>query len=93
MKLYRKNERGRYEEIGDEWRGFPANGWWVVADGRQNLVVPIDSPRPLEKLRFQQYRNELVDRLEQQQTARSLTQFVEDVLDLLEELVSEDMSR
>ena len=89
MKFYIKNSKGRYEEYADQWEGFPADGWWVVADGRRNLVVPIDAPRPLQKLRYQQYRNEIVDRLAQQQIARSLTQFVEDVLDLLEEIVED----
>ncbi len=93
MKFYVKNSRGRYEEYADQWEGFPADGWWVVADGRQNLVVPIDAPRPLEKLRFQQYRNQIVDRLAQEKTARSLTQFVEDVLDLLEEVVDQEGER
>lgn len=89
MKFYIKKPNGRYEEYGDQWEGFPADGWWFVGNGRQNLVVPIDSPRPLEKLRYQQYCNEIVDRLAQQGTARSLTHLVEDVLDHLEELVKE----
>lgn len=88
MKFYIKNSKGRYEEYADRWEGFPANGWWCVADGRQNLVVPIDAPRPLKKLRYQQYRNEIVDRLADQ-NPRSLSQFVEDVLDLLEEIVED----
>jgi len=92
MKIYRKNEKGRYEELGEQWEGFPCDGWWCVADGRRNLVVPIDAPRPLEKLRYQQHRNEIVDRLAEQ-NPRSLYQLVEDVLDLLEELVSEDTPR
>ena len=92
MKLYIKNEKGRYEELGEQWEGFPADGWWFVGNGRQNLVVPIDAPRPLEKLQYQQYRNRIVDRLAQE-SPRSLYQFVEDVLDHLEELVSEDTPR
>lgn len=90
MKFYVKNEKGRYQEYADQWEGFPADGWWVVADGRQNLVVPIDAPRPLEKLRYRQYRNQIVDRLPWGGTARSLNELVNDVLDLLEEIVSED---
>lgn len=92
MKFYVKNSKNRYEEFGDQWEGFPADGWWCVADGRRNLVVPIDAPRPLKKLQYQQYRNRIVDRLAWE-SPRSLTQLVEDVLDLLEEIVSEDMSQ
>lgn len=93
MKFYVKNSKGRYEEYADQWEGFPCDGWWFVGNGRQNLVVPIDAPRPLKKLRYQQHRNEIVEKMQQHSGARSLTQFVEDVLNHLEELVSEDMSR
>lgn len=86
MKFYVKNSRGRYEEYADQWEGFPADGWWCVANGRQNLVVPIDAPRPLEKLRFQQYRNQIVDKIMEEKAARSLNDLVEDILDLLEEI-------
>lgn len=91
MKLYIKNEKGRYQEYADQWEGFPANGWWFVGDGRQNLVVPIDAPRPLEKLRFQQYRNEIAERLSKMDTRQfGLYRFVEETLSLLEEIVDED---
>lgn len=89
MKFYVKNSKGRYEEYADQWEGFPADGWWFVGNGRQNLVVPIDAPRPLEKLRYQQHRNEIVERLTNQ-NPRSLYQLVEDVLDLLEEIIYEE---
>jgi len=90
MKLYIKNQKGRYEELGERWEGFPSNGWWVVADGRRNLVVPIDSPRPLEKLKYQQHRNEIVERLSKEKNAHlSLYDFVEKTLNLLEEIVNE----
>jgi hypothetical protein len=88
MKFYVKNSKGRYEEYADQWEGFPADGWWCVADGRRNLVVPIDAPRPLQKLKYQQYRNEIVEQLADQ-NPRSLYQLVEDVLDQLEEIVNE----
>jgi hypothetical protein len=90
MKLYVKGQNGRYEELGERWDGFPSNGWWVVADGRRNLVVPIDSPRPLEKLKYQQHRNEIVDRLTKEgSTSLSFHDVVEKTLNLLEEIVNE----
>lgn len=63
MEVYTKKENGRYEKLGEQWEGFPADGWWFVGDGRQNLVVPIEEPRPLKKLQYLQFRNEIVDRL------------------------------
>jgi hypothetical protein len=89
MKLYTKNEKGRYEELGERWDGFPSNGWWVVADGRRNLVVPIDSPRPLEKLKYLQHRNEIVDRIQKEGTSLSLYDLVDKTLNHLEEIVNE----
>lgn len=90
MKLYTKTEKGRYEELGDVFEGFPSNGWWVVADGRRNLLVPIDSPRPLEKLKYQQHRNAVVERLSKMDTRQfSLYDLVEKTLNLLEEIVNE----
>lgn len=35
QKYYTKNPNGRYEEIGEPFEGFPADGWWIVADGKQ----------------------------------------------------------
>lgn len=90
MKLYTKNEKGRYEELGESWEGFPADGWWFVGDGRKNLVVPIDTPRPLEKLKFQQHRDEIVKRFSETEARYSLTGFVEETLNLLEEIVNEN---
>jgi hypothetical protein len=90
MKFYIKNSKGRYEEYADQWEGFPADGWWFVGNGRQNLVVPIDAPRPLEKLRYQQHRNEIVERLSKTNTRFSLYDFVEETLSFLEEIVNED---
>lgn len=89
--VYVKKENGRYEKIGQQFDGFPADGWWVVADGRKSLVVPIEEPRPLEKLSYLQYRNEIVDRLLKDQKTYncSFNDLVGHVLSELEELVSE----
>jgi len=35
MKLYEKKGR-RYIEIGERFDGFPADGLWLVTDGRRN---------------------------------------------------------
>ena len=91
MKYYTKNSRGRYEELGEQFEGFPADGWWFVADGKHNLVVPIAEPKPLEKLQYLQYQRELVDRLFRKHKAypRSTHELVGIILSELEELISE----
>lgn len=91
-KYYIKMASGRYREIGERFDGFPADGWWIVADGKQNLVVPIDEPRPLEKLKYLQYRDKIVDRLLNNQKAynRSFNDLVGSVLSELEEIVREE---
>ena len=40
-KVY-KYTNGRYEELGFEWTGWPANGIWNVLDGSQSLLVKRD---------------------------------------------------
>ena len=40
-KVY-KYKYGKYEEIGIEWTGWPADGIWEVKDARQSLIVPRD---------------------------------------------------
>ena len=92
MKYYTKTPNGRYEEIGEQFEGFQADGWWIVADGKQNLVVPIDEPRPLEKLKFLQYQKEIVYRLvgNQKAYATSVYELVGNVLRELEEIVREE---
>ncbi len=54
--LYRKIGR-RYYPIGNEFTGFPANGYWKVEGGRQAMLVKLEHPRPLEALRYQRYRD------------------------------------
>lgn len=92
MKYYTKTSTGRYEEIGERFEGFPADGWWIVADGKQNLVVPIDEPRPLEKLKYLQYHREIVYRLVRNEKAyaTSVYELVGNVLNELEEIVREE---
>ena len=40
-KVYRYTN-GRYEEIGIEWSGWPADGIWEVQDAKQQLLVKRD---------------------------------------------------
>jgi len=47
-KLYRKVGK-RYKEVGVDFEGFPANGIWLVQDGKYNCIVKLgdipDTPK------------------------------------------------
>ena len=43
MKVYKKKPNGRYEELGHEFNGFPADGLWLVWDGRNNCIARLDT--------------------------------------------------
>jgi hypothetical protein len=57
--IYRKVGR-RYHPVGHEWQGWPADGWWLVRDGSQSLIEPLDSPNPLPRIQAKQYRDDVV---------------------------------
>lgn len=40
--IYRKNEAGEFEEIGWEFKGFPADGIWLVQDGKRSCITHMD---------------------------------------------------
>lgn len=44
--LYRKNDDGEFELVGMEFTGFPANGVWVVEDGRRQCIYQFKEPVP-----------------------------------------------
>ena len=39
--VYIKKPNGRYESLGQDWTGFPANGIWLVQDGKQNCLIQL----------------------------------------------------
>ncbi|HET7101599.1 MAG TPA: hypothetical protein VFJ52_10650 [Terriglobia bacterium] len=50
--LYRKRGR-KYELVGYDFTGFPEDGVWLVADGRQSLIMKVgdlNDPVPLAAL-------------------------------------------
>jgi hypothetical protein len=56
-KLYRKRG-GRYECVGWEWCGWPADGIWYVADGRSSLIMRVgDIPDPMPLAQLERYRD------------------------------------
>ncbi len=62
MEVYKKKSNGRYESIGQEWTGFPANGIWFVKEGSQNCIMQLSSTcrLPHNYLATAQYQDECV---------------------------------
>jgi len=52
-KLYKK-VGNRYKEVGHEFKGFPCNGIWLVADGRQSCIIQLSEfdTLPMKSLIF-----------------------------------------
>jgi hypothetical protein len=96
--LYRKQGR-RYYPVGVDFRGFPANGYWQVVDGRQSLIVPAEHPRPLELMRYTQHEAEIMqyvmDRARETETMMrySIADIVRWACEWLEKRSAEDAAR
>jgi hypothetical protein len=59
--LYNKVGR-RYVPFGREWKGFPANGVWLVEDGRQALIMKVgDLPDPMPLAAIERHRQFAAD--------------------------------
>ncbi len=62
MNVYKKKPNGRYENIGQEWTGFPSDGIWFVKDGTQNCIMQLSSTceLPHNYLATAQYQEECI---------------------------------
>lgn len=40
--IYKRTNDGNYELVGYEFSGWPANGIWVVEDGKHNCIYPFN---------------------------------------------------
>ncbi len=60
MEVYKKKPNGRYEAIGWEWTGFPADGIWLVQDGTQNCLIRLGDvcKKPKRYVELAQYKQE-----------------------------------
>ena len=58
--LYKKVGRS-YKPVGIEFTGFPANGVWFVFDGKNSLIVPLDHPNPIERVKLGIHREKIVE--------------------------------
>ncbi len=61
QKFYTKIGK-KYVEVGYEFTGFPSNGTWLVKDGKQNCIIPVEGipemPSP-SLVSYLQFREEL----------------------------------
>jgi hypothetical protein len=65
----------KYQEVGFEFRGFPANGVWVVKDGSQNCIYQfndvLQQPTPT-LVSYMQYSEELMKKFVDEWDKRAL---------------------
>lgn len=73
---YEKNAAGEFVEVGYEFTGFPSNGTWLVVDGKQNCIIPIEGipeiPSP-SLVSYIQYQDELQSHISKQWADRTLS--------------------
>jgi hypothetical protein len=59
--VYKRTESGRYIELGYDFEGFPADGIWLVQDGRSSMSCLIGAKErvPMFALNYRIYADEL----------------------------------
>jgi len=66
MELYIRNAEGNFEIAGYEFSGWPANGIWVVEDGKYNCIYPfkdvpeMPSPSLISYMKFKEELEEVL---------------------------------
>ncbi len=77
MEFYKKNPIGEFELAGHEFTGFPSNGIWLVEDGKQNCIIPVDSipemPSPT-LISYMQFQDELQNKITEIWKDKALSQ-------------------
>lgn len=57
---------GEFQKVGYEFTGFPSNGIWLVKDGKQNCILPVEGisemPNPT-LVSYLQFKEELQDHI------------------------------
>ena len=71
--IFKKNTQGGFESIGETFTGFPANGIWIVQDGRKNCIYPFmdvsEKPSPT-LISYMQFTEELSNLISKQWTKK-----------------------
>lgn len=81
MILYKKTGR-KYVEAGVEFTGFPADGIWLVQDGRHSMTCLIGEKErvPVMALNYRQYVNDLCELIQSAKKEKPLSLFDEMIL-------------
>lgn len=73
--IFKKNTQGGFESIDATFTGFPANGIWIVQDGRKNCIYPFmdvsEKPSPT-LISHMQFTEELSNLISKQWTKKVL---------------------
>lgn len=92
--LYKKIGR-RYKPVGFEFSGFPADGIWLVLDGRQSMIIRLDEvgkELPLTAVTFREKKHDLAMHLASQQAdGLSINQVAELACDFFAKLADGDI--
>lgn len=58
--VYKKVGR-KYVPLGYQWEGFPADGIWLVQNGKKNMacLIGLKEDVPIHALEYRQYKEEL----------------------------------
>ncbi len=65
--VYIKKPNGRYESLGQDWTGFPANGIWLVQDGKQNCLIQLKDicKKPKRYLELAEFEDECTEYIQE----------------------------
>jgi hypothetical protein len=79
MNIFYEKFGRRYREAGFEFRGFPADGIWLVQDGRHSMTCLIGQKDrvPVFALNYRQYVNDLCDLMQAAQKEKPMSLYDE----------------
>jgi hypothetical protein len=80
-RVYRKVGK-RYVEIGMEWVGFPADGIWLVSNGRQSntCLIGLKESVPVFALNYRKHVNELCSLIQAAHKGKPMSLYDEMIL-------------
>ena len=91
--LYKRVGR-KYQRVGLEFTGFPANGVWLVKDGHNSLIVPLEYPHPIERAQLGIHREAVVEALQKKLDGLKKPLTLHDLVDhVMDTLVYENKNR
>ena len=67
--VYKKKPNGRYERLGYSWTGFPADGIWLVQDGRHNqrLIIGLNEAVPIHALQYRMHEDGIIEAVQKRE--------------------------